>query len=78
MRNARLHKDRIAMSRVEALEREIEKLTPSELEAFRTWFLEFDGDAWDRQIEADAAAGKLDRLAEEALAEHARGESREM
>jgi len=26
-------------------------------------------DAWDRQIEADIKAGRLDRLAEEALAE---------
>jgi hypothetical protein len=66
------------MGKVEALEREIKQLTPSELEAFRTWFFEFDAEAWDRQIEVDAAEGKLDRLADEALAAHARGESREM
>jgi hypothetical protein len=27
-------------------------------------------DAWDRQIDTDIKAGKLDRLAEEALADH--------
>ena len=29
--------------------------------------------AWDRQIEADAEAGKLDQLAEEALRDHREG-----
>ena len=33
-------------------------------------------DAWDRQIEADIKAGRLDRLAEEALAEHRAGKTR--
>jgi len=56
------------MSKVENIEREIQKLTPSELEAFRRWFREYDSDEWDRQIEEDVRAGKLDKLAEEALA----------
>jgi len=33
-------------------------------------------DAWDRQIEADIKAGRLDRLAEEALADHRAGKTR--
>jgi len=63
----------INMSNVEALEIQVEQLAPHELEAFRSWFLEFDADAWDRQIEKDAAAGKLDALADKALADHAAG-----
>jgi hypothetical protein len=55
------------MSKVEAVEREIQSLSPSELAAFRKWFHEFDAAAWDRQIEEDVRAGKLDRLADEAL-----------
>jgi hypothetical protein len=66
------------VSRIEALAKEIEKLSPSELAAFRTWFLEFDAEAWDRQIEADVAEGKLDRFAEAALAAHERGKGREI
>jgi hypothetical protein len=31
---------------------------------------------WDRQIEADSKAGKLDRLIEKSLAEHEAGKSR--
>ena len=34
--------------------------------------VDFD-DAWDRQIEADAKAGKFDRLMEEAVREHREG-----
>jgi hypothetical protein len=31
---------------------------------------------WDREIERDAASGKLDRLMKQALADHAAGKSR--
>jgi len=34
---------------------------------------EFDADAWDRQIEQDAATGTLDALGNKALADHAAG-----
>ena len=68
----------MAMSKVETLEREIEKLSAEELAAFRDWFANYDADAWDRQMEADVKAGKLDRLAAEALAEHKRGETKEI
>jgi len=55
------------MNKVEAVEREVQSLSPSELAAFRKWFDEFDAAAWDRQIEEDVRAGKLDRLADEAV-----------
>lgn len=32
-------------------------------------------DAWDEQVEEDAKAGKLDAIAEQALAEHRAGKS---
>jgi len=66
------------MSKVEALEREVEKLSPAELTGFREWFANYDADALDRQIESDAKAGKLDRLAADALAAHERGETKGM
>jgi hypothetical protein len=61
--------------RVESLQREVEKLTESELAAFRAWFTEHDWEQWDRQLERDIAAGKLDKLAAEAIAEDERGET---
>ena len=50
------------MSEVEQLEQRIENLSPEDLSKLRAWFIEFDARAWDAQIEADAKAGKLDRL----------------
>ena len=55
------------MSKVDAVEREVQSLSSSELAAFRKWFHEFDAAAWDRQIEEDVRAGKLDRLGDAAL-----------
>jgi hypothetical protein len=66
------------MSKVENIEREIQKFTQSELEAFRRWFREYDSDEWDRQIDEDARTGKLEKLAEEALTAHRAGKSKEL
>ena len=51
------------MRRIENIEREIQEFSPRELAAFRKWFSEFDANAWDRQIEEDVKAGKLDEFA---------------
>ena len=64
------------MSRVEQLEQDIMGLSPSEFAALRDWFQSYLGDEWDKQIEADAKAGKLDHLAREALAEHKAGRTK--
>lgn len=66
------------MTNVESIERDVERLTPAELAAFRAWFLEHDWQVWDRQIEKDAAEGRLARFAAEALAESERGETTEL
>lgn len=55
------------MSTIGEIEDAVRRLSSTELAAFRTWFAEFDAAAWDRQIEEDAAAGRLDALADEAL-----------
>ena len=57
------------------LEKTISDLPPEELSKFREWFLAFDAKNWDQQFEADVAAGRLDRLADEAIGEHKAGES---
>jgi hypothetical protein len=51
---------------VQELESEIARLSKPDLASFTQWFEEFISDSWDKQIEADVAAGKLDRLAEQA------------
>ena len=68
----------MAMSNVRSLEKAIEGLKPAELKEFRRWFTEFDAAAWDAQIETDISAGKLDQLADEALADYKNGKAREL
>ncbi len=66
------------MTRIEKLERQIQKLSQEELANLRDWFRKYDADAWDRQIEEDVRRGRLDRLAEEALAVHKTGRTKEL
>jgi len=63
------------MTKVEKVEREVQRFSPEELAAFRQWFAAFDAEAWDRQFEADVKAGRLDSLAVRALRDHAAGKS---
>lgn len=64
------------MSTVERIEQQIQGLSIEELAEFRDWFLTFDWEAWDRQLEQDIQAGKLDALADEALREHSAGKTK--
>ena len=63
------------MSKVESIERHIEQVSPEELAKFRAWYAMFDAELWDRQLEADVKAGKLDTLADRALQAHKAGRS---
>ena len=63
------------MGDIEKIERQIEALSAEELAQFRAWFVEFDWAAWDRQLEADIRAGKLDQFIEKACSDHAKGKT---
>ncbi len=54
------------MSSVTEIESAIRELPEGEFWKLATWFDELRADAWDRQIEADAGAGRLDFLFDEA------------
>jgi hypothetical protein len=66
------------MTTAEEIEKAIERLAPGELARLRAWFTAFDAVHFDATIEQGAAGGKLDALANEALAEHRAGRSREL
>lgn len=55
------------MSTVSEIENAVQKLSRNDLTTFRDWFIGFDAAAWDKQFAEDAAAGRLDALADEAL-----------
>ena len=66
------------MTTVEAIESDVANLSASKLAEFRTWFLEYDADEWDKQIEDDAKSGKLDALAASALSDYENGKAQEI
>ena len=61
--------------RVDDVQRAVAQLAEEDYQRFRDWFTELDERRWDEQLAADAAAGKLDGLAAEALASRERGEN---
>ncbi len=58
---------------IQELEIAVQKLPTEDFRQFSAWFDEWRAEQWDRQIEQDAQDGKLDRLAEAALAEFRAG-----
>ncbi len=64
------------MTSVQKLVKEIQGLSRDERKSLRRWFERFDAAVWDKEFEADAKAGKLERLAERALREHRAGKSK--
>jgi hypothetical protein len=66
------------MTSVAEIESAVAKLPPDELAAFRTWFEAFEAERFDRAIADGAASGKLDRFADEALADLRNGDVREL
>lgn len=61
-----------SVSTVLEIESAITNLPKKEFWELATWFDDVKNRAWDEQMEADAAAGKLDFLFEEAAAERAK------
>jgi len=57
------------------LEKQVSKLPPEQLAKFIEWVKELESDLWDKQIESDVAAGKLDQLAKDAIAEDDAGKT---
>ena len=58
---------------LQEIEEEVAKLPDADLAKFREWFDEFSADRWDRQIEDDFSAGKLDGVIAEARRDIATG-----
>jgi hypothetical protein len=65
------------MGSVKDIEEAVQRLSSAELDAFRAWFAEFDAATWDRQVEDDIAAGRLDALATEAIDDLRAGRTKE-
>lgn len=63
---------------IHEIEQAIVELSPNELARLRQWFDKFDAQVWDEQFEHDANSGKLDKLANKAIADFRAGKAKEL
>jgi hypothetical protein len=68
----------IAIMSIEEVENALAGLAPDQYAQFRAWFEAFEADRFDRKIERDAQAGKLDRLADQAIDDLRKSRAREL
>jgi carbon monoxide dehydrogenase subunit G len=66
------------MLTLEQIEFAILQLSPDEYKKLIEWFADLDYQRWDKQLEKDIVDGKLEALAQEAIAEFKAGHCREI
>ena len=66
------------MTQIEAIQAEIESLCHEDFVRLRNWIAERDWQDWDRQVEQDSSAGRLDFLRREVEAAKRQSELREL
>jgi hypothetical protein len=66
------------VNNVEQIESAILALPPEEFRRLTSWISDLDQQRWDAQFERDVAAGRLEDLAAEAVADYQAGRTREI
>ena len=66
------------MTKVEKLEQAVASLAEKDYHQFRQWFQNQDWEKWDREIEADSKAGRLDFLMDEAAEAKSKNKLRDL
>jgi predicted NACHT family NTPase len=61
---------------VQEIELAISQLKPEEFNQLENWLAEFKSEQWDKQIEEDAKAGRLDHLIRQAKEQNRKGLTR--
>ena len=64
------------MTTVAQISGAVKRLPRKDLARFRKWLAEYDAAIWDRQLVADAAAGKRDALIRETQRDHRAGRTK--
>lgn len=72
------HQVSSTMTEITEIKDAITQLPPQQLAELRKWFDEWEADEWDRQIEADIQAGRLDHLADKAIRSYEAGNCTEL
>lgn len=60
------------------IEKAVAGLSSNDLARFREWFEEFDAQLWDEEFENDVKSGKLDNIANKAIADFKSGKAKEL
>ncbi len=63
---------------VQELQTTVSQLSVQELARFKEWLEEYEAKMWDEQFENDVKSGKLDHLAEQAIADVRAGNCKEL
>lgn len=58
---------------LQEIEEAITGLTQQEFVELRDWLAEFEAEVWDRQIEEDAASGRLESIMKRSIEEYREG-----
>jgi hypothetical protein len=66
------------MAKIDELKADIGRLSSEQRAELFQWLLERHWESWDKEIEADSQAGRLDFLVREARKEKAKGTLKEM
>ncbi len=61
---------------IQEIEAAITKLSAEDLAILAAWFVEYRAQTWDKQIEQDLDAGRLDALLAEVDAEYEAGQAK--
>ena len=64
------------MTKLQKIEQDIASLSRDDFRKLADWLAAYQADLWDRQIEDDVKAGRLDKFIEEAKGELAAGKIR--
>jgi hypothetical protein len=66
----------VSMTTVKEMTGAVTLLPKRDLARFRKWFADYDAAGWDRQLESDVGAGRLDALIQEAQRDHRGGRTK--
>ena len=66
------------MSTVQEIEKAITQLPKNDFGVLSEWLEEFEEKMWDNQFEEDVQSGRLEKLANEAIADFRAGRCREL
>ncbi len=63
---------------IKEIEFAVGQLSAAELAEFLEWFENYQAEIWDKEIERDLSAGRLDAFIKEAEEDYAAGRAKEM